>query len=80
MANQLPRSLISRLEKFDLRAEPSPNGERYKLVCITTGMTVGIKGYIWSLEEIERIAKMYEGREDVSFMEYLQYKKKGVKS
>jgi hypothetical protein len=60
MANQLPKSLIRRLEKFDLRAEPSPKCERYKLVCARTGLTVGFKGYIWSRDEIERIIEMYE--------------------
>jgi hypothetical protein len=63
MANQLPRDLIRRLEKFDLRAEPSPKGERYKLLCARTGLTVGFKGYIWSRDEIERIIEMYESRE-----------------
>jgi hypothetical protein len=65
MANQLPKSLIRRLEKFDLRAEPSLKGERYKLVCVSTGLTVGFKGYIWSRDEIERIIEMYESREVV---------------
>jgi hypothetical protein len=63
MTNQLPKSLTKRLEKFGLRAEPSPNGERYKLVCVRTGLTVGFKGYIWSLDEIEWIVGIYERRE-----------------
>jgi hypothetical protein len=63
MTSQLPRSLTKRLEKFGLRAEPSPNGERYKLVCVRTGLTVGFQGYIWSMDEIEGIVRIYERRE-----------------
>jgi hypothetical protein len=61
---KFPKSLALCLERFDLRAEPSPNGERYKLVCITTGMKVGFGNYIWSRDEIEKIVEMYESREE----------------
>jgi hypothetical protein len=66
MADSLPKNLVQRLEKFDLRAEKSPSGERYKLVCVRTGLTVGFKGYIWSRGEIERIIEMYESQREVS--------------
>ena len=55
----LPRDLLDRLAALGFSVEDGPNG-RFKLVCLRTGLIVGIKGFIWDRGEIERAAEIWE--------------------
>jgi hypothetical protein len=62
----LPRDLVERLARQGFVAEPAPpplGNLRYRLRHVKTGQVLGIRGYIWSRPEIERMVEIWEDYE-----------------
>jgi hypothetical protein len=62
----LPRDLVERLARQGFVAEPAPpplGNLRYRLRHVKTGQVLGIRGYIWSRKEIERMVEIWEDYE-----------------
>jgi hypothetical protein len=62
----LPRDLVERLARQGFVAEPAPpplGNLRYRLRHVKTGQVLGIRGYIWSRQEIERMVEIWEDYE-----------------
>jgi hypothetical protein len=62
----LPRDLVERLARQGFVAEPAPpplGNLRYRLRNFKTGQVLGIRGYIWSRQEIERMVEIWEDYE-----------------
>ena len=56
----LPRELLDRLSSLGFAIEADHTGERFKLIFTKTNLVVGVKGFLWSPEELERATEIWE--------------------